>query len=147
MFKIKGNTAALSSILSIYQNPTPPSPSSMSISGNHAPPTTSTSSGSSISSISPLTLAVQCATLSTIEFILNNFTSKINVNHQDQHGNTALHCAARAGRIDVCKLILEQKNINDTIPNNEGKQAIDVAKNEEIKALLEGNFRNLSLYK
>ncbi|RHZ88579.1 hypothetical protein Glove_22g187 [Diversispora epigaea] len=135
-----GNTTALSNILSTYQQSSPPSPSAMSISGTfYVPSTSSSSSGSSISSISLLILAVQCATLPTIEFILNNFMNKININHQDHQGNTALHCAARIGRVDVCKLLLKQKNINDTIPNNESKQAIDVAENSEITALLDEN--------
>ncbi|CAG8723488.1 9999_t:CDS:2, partial [Acaulospora morrowiae] len=124
-----GDTAALSTILLTYQSSTPPSPAS----------STSQSYSQTVTSTSPLLLATQCASYQTIEFIINNLLDKIDINHQDQRGNTALHYASQMGRIDVCELLLKQKNINDAVFNGEGKQAIDIAKNQDIADFLEEN--------
>ncbi|CAG8618226.1 5069_t:CDS:2 [Acaulospora morrowiae] len=124
-----GDTAALSTILLTYQSSTPSSPAS-SISQSY--------SQTGISA-SPLLLATQCASYQTIEFIINNHLDKIDINHQDHRGNTALHYASQMGRIDVCELLLKQKNINDAVRNGEGKQAIDIAKNQSIADFLDEN--------
>ncbi|CAG8535593.1 1698_t:CDS:2 [Acaulospora colombiana] len=124
-----GDTDALSTIMLAYQPPAPSSPASSTYQSNSQyaiPP-------------SPLLLATQCASYQTIEFITNNFLDKIDINQQDQRGNTALHYASQMGRIDVCELLLRQKNINDTVVNNEGEQAIEIAKNQETADFLEEN--------
>jgi len=54
-----------------------------------------------------------------------------------------LHYASKGGRIDVIELLLKQKNINDTIVNMDGKQAIDLAKNQEIADILQGNLQEI----
>ncbi|CAG8537472.1 33448_t:CDS:2 [Racocetra persica] len=124
------DTTVLSSLLSNYNLPALTSPNSISGETNHVMPP------------SPLTFAVQCATMATIEFIITNYSHIIDVNQRDQHGNTALHYAAKSGRIDVLELLLKQKYINDTITNNEGKQPVEVAKNREVTSFLEENRSN-----
>ncbi|GBB85561.1 hypothetical protein RclHR1_12050006 [Rhizophagus clarus] len=120
-----GDTATLQNLISTYTLPIPPSTSS----------STPTSSTSSLPS--PLILGVQCATTNIIEFIIMNFVGKnIDLNQKDQLGNTALHYASKGGRIDVVELLLKQKNINYTIMNVDGKQPIDLAKNQEIANIL-----------
>ncbi|CAG8487846.1 16646_t:CDS:2 [Cetraspora pellucida] len=93
---------------------------------------------------SPLILAVQCATMTTIEFIITNFSHIIDVNQRDQQGNTALHHASKSGRIDVLELLLKQKYINDTITNNDGKQPLEVTKNRDVISFLEENRSNFA---
>ncbi|CAG8795297.1 9452_t:CDS:2, partial [Dentiscutata erythropus] len=119
-----GDTTVLSSLLSNYSLPTS-SQSSITSDSNHVIPP------------SPLILAVQCATMTTIEFIITNFSHIIEINQRDQHGNTALHYAAKSGRIDIIDLLMKQKYINDTITNHEGKQPVEVAKNREVVNFLE----------
>ncbi|RIA81478.1 Oxysterol-binding protein [Glomus cerebriforme] len=124
-----GDTATLQTLIPTYTLPIPPSSST---------PTSSSSSQHTLPS--PLILGVQCATINTIEFIITNFLGKnIDLNHKDQLGNTALHYASKGGRIDVIELLLKQKNINDTIMNMEGKQPIDLAKNQEIANILQAS--------
>jgi hypothetical protein len=126
-----GDTATLQTLISTYTLPLPSSASSSTL-------TSQTSSQHNLPS--PLILSVQCATTNTVEFIISNFVGKnIDLNQKDQLGNTALHYASKGGRIDVIELLLRQKNINDTIMNVDGKQPIDLAKNQEIANILKGN--------
>ncbi|KTW29126.1 uncharacterized protein T551_02400 [Pneumocystis jirovecii RU7] len=79
---------------------------------------------------SPLILAVQCASISIVEHILSK--SIVDVNYKDDHGNTALHLAAHMGRFDVVKMLLRNVNVNDTILNNNKKQAYELCTSPEI---------------
>ena len=134
-----GDTTALQAIISTYSLQAPSTPNSINSTG-----ASSTSTNSQLNSPSPLILGVQCATTSTIEFIITNFLGKnIDINQKDQFGNTSLHYASKGGRIDVIELLLKQKNINDTIVNMDGKQAIDLAKNQEIADILQGNLQEI----
>ncbi len=55
-----------------------------------------------------------------------------NVNIQDESGNTALHCAASAGKKDIVKYLLEQ-GADVTVVNAREQKAIDYA---SIKGLM-----------
>ncbi|KAG5513323.1 hypothetical protein PMAC_001386 [Pneumocystis sp. 'macacae'] len=79
---------------------------------------------------SPLILAVQCASISIVEHILSK--SIVDVNYKDDYGNTALHLAAHMGRFDVVKMLLGNLNVNDTILNNNKKQAYELCTCPEI---------------
>lgn len=125
-----GDTTVLSSLLSNYSSPTLTSQNSIASDIYHVIPP------------SPLILAVQCATMATIEFIITNFSQIIEINQRDQHGNTALHYAAKSGRIDLVELLMKQKYINDTITNHDGKQPVEVAKNREVTNFLEEDRAN-----
>jgi hypothetical protein len=83
-----------------------------------------------------LHLAIQCAELPVIEFVLSNATpapdSVIDVNGRDRDGNTPLHLAATLGRTPVVRMLLDQPNINDSITNYHGQTPLDLARTPEI---------------
>jgi oxysterol-binding protein 1 len=78
-----------------------------------------------------LHLAIQCAELPVIEFVLSNVVSSQDpnqgINAKDKDGNTPLHIAARLSRAPVVKLLLEQEGINDGLPNYNGQTPLDLA--------------------
>ncbi|CAK4031153.1 Oxysterol-binding 1 [Lecanosticta acicola] len=82
-----------------------------------------------------LHLAIQCAEVPVIEYVLSQ--QDADVNAKDKEGNTPLIVAASLGRAPVVKLLLQQKGINDSIPNYQGKTALDVARNPDIFQLLQ----------
>lgn len=82
-------------------------------------------------STSPLHLAVRCADLNIISFLLNYKTIDLNA-VEAQHGNTPLHIASISGRDDVVQLLLEQQDIDDSKRNSDGKDPLEVAKSPQI---------------
>lgn len=82
-----------------------------------------------------LHLAIQCADVAVIEYVLSQHEADVNA--KDREGNTSLAVAASLGRLPVVKLLLEQKDINDSIPNYQGKTALDQARSPEIFQLLQ----------
>jgi len=101
-------------------------------------PRTSTSSFSTAGGPTPLEdttvlhLAIQCAQDNVVEYVLSNGGGLVDVNARDKDGNTPLHIAASQGRANIVKLLMEQKDINDAISNNQGKLPLDVARTPEI---------------
>lgn len=79
-----------------------------------------------------LHLAIQCAEFEVVEYVLSDGSGYIDINARDKDGNVPLHIAASQGRAPVVRLLLEQKDINDAIANNQGKLPLDVARNPEI---------------
>jgi ankyrin repeat protein len=55
----------------------------------------------------------------------------------NENGKTALIIAAINGYVDVIKELLAHKNINVNIKDTGGKTALDLAKSDEIKQLLQ----------
>lgn len=82
-----------------------------------------------------LHLAIQCAEVAVIEYVLSQHSADINA--KDRDGNTPLAVAASLGRLPVVKLLLEQKGINDSIANYQGKTPLDLARNPDIFQLLQ----------
>ncbi|KAI0410916.1 Oxysterol-binding protein-domain-containing protein [Xylaria grammica] len=118
-----GNTAAISkAIRETPENGPRASTSSFSASAGPVP----------LEDTTVLHLAIQCAELDVIEYVLSNGAGYIDVNARDKDGNTPLHVAASQGRGPIVRLLLEQKDINDAISNNQGKLPLDVARNPEI---------------
>jgi len=75
-------------------------------------------------------LAIQCAEMPVIEFVLSQQTADLNA--KDRDGNTPLHVASMLGRAPVVKLLLEQKDVNDAVANYQGKTPLDLARSPEI---------------
>lgn len=83
-----------------------------------------------------LHLAIQCAEVPVIEFVLSNATpgpdSVIDINGRDRDGNTALHLAATLGRTPVVRMLLDKPGINDAITNYNGQTPLDLARTPDI---------------
>jgi hypothetical protein len=83
-----------------------------------------------------LHLAIQCAELPVVEFVLSNATpspdSVIDINGRDRDGNTPLHLAATLGRAPIVRMLLERPNINDSITNYIGQTPLDLARTPDI---------------
>jgi len=77
-----------------------------------------------------LHLAIQCAEMPVIEYVLSQQAADVNA--RDRDGNTPLHVAAMLGRAPVVKLLLDEKDINDTVANYQGKTALDLARSPDI---------------
>jgi hypothetical protein len=93
-----------------------------------------------------LHLAVQCAELPVIEYILSTTTSNpdssqkpfLDINGRDtSNGNTPLHIAAQLGRAEVVQLLLKQPSINDSVHNYANRTALDMARNAQIFQMLQ----------
>ncbi|AEO65645.1 e1ae8b9e-ad33-44f9-b80b-633f22e78812 [Thermothielavioides terrestris] len=84
-----------------------------------------------------LHLAIQCAELPVIEYVLSDGAGSLDINARDKDGNTPLHIAAIQGRTPVVRLLLENKEINDAIANHQGRLPIDLARNPDIFQLLQ----------
>jgi hypothetical protein len=88
-----------------------------------------------------LHLAIQCAEMPVIEFVLSNATaapeSPIDINGRDRDGNTPLHLAATLGRTPVVRVLLDQPGINDSITNYNGQTPLDLARTPDIFQLLQ----------
>ncbi len=79
-----------------------------------------------------LHLAVQCAELPVVEFVITSAVPRMNVNGRDKDGNTPLHIASMLNRASVVKLFLDQKDINDSITNYQGRTPLDLAMNPDV---------------
>jgi ankyrin repeat protein len=83
-----------------------------------------------------LHLAIQCAEIPVIEFVLSNATatpdSPIDINGRDRDGNTPLHLAATLGRTPVVRMLLDQPGINDSVTNYNGQTPLDLCRSPDI---------------
>lgn len=117
-----GNTAAISKAIR-ETSEGGPRVSTSSINGGHPVPLEDTT---------VLHLAIQCAEYDVVEYVISDGAGYIDVNARDKDGNVPLHIAASQGRAPLVRLLLEQKNINDAIANNQGKLPLDVARSPDI---------------
>lgn len=96
--------------------------------------------------------AVQVAPLSLIKEILNNWSNALHkrkraqesdvdihldINHQDDDGNTPLHLAAFQSRGDVVAFLMDQPNINDCVLNDSHLQPVEMCKNLNIAQMMQ----------
>ncbi|KAJ4373405.1 hypothetical protein N0V83_003700 [Neocucurbitaria cava] len=121
-----GDTAAISKAIREQSAPAESEESRLSLSLPSA-----RTEGTSI-----LHLAIQCAEVPVIEFVLSNTTlspdSPIDINSRDRDGNTPLHLAATLGRVQVVRMLLDQPGINDSITNFNGQTPLDLARTPDI---------------
>jgi ankyrin repeat protein len=130
-----GNTAAIQK--AIREQAT------QDVEGSGASLSSATSSAGKLEGTPILHLAIQCAELPVIEFVLSNIASSdptSGINSRDRDGNTPLHVAAKLGRSQVVRLLLEQDGINDAIADYHGQTPLDVAYTPEI-------FQQLQLFR
>jgi len=78
-----------------------------------------------------LHLAIQCADHAVIEQILSTTPMDINT-RESKDGNTPLIIAAAMNRPSVVKLLLQQRGVDDSLTNYQGKSALDMAKAPEV---------------
>lgn len=82
--------------------------------------------------------AVQVAPLAIIQYLVEHSNSlDLDINSQDQDGNTPLHLAAVSSRGEVVKYLLSLNNINDTTVNNDKKQPVELCKDLETAQLMQ----------
>lgn len=89
--------------------------------------------------ITPLLGAIISGDLALVRTALQDHPEQLNTAYA-QNGNTPLHVAALNGYTDIARLLLEQPGIDTTRTNNNGKTALDLAREksfEEIVKLLE----------
>jgi ankyrin repeat protein len=79
-----------------------------------------------------LHLAIQCAELPVVEYVLSDGAGSIDVNARDKDGNTPLHVAASQGRGPIVRLLLDQNGINDSMLNYHGRLPLDLARTPDI---------------
>ena len=95
-----------------------------------------TASNSSLEGTTLLHLAIQCAEVSTVDYIINTAANspgiKVDINAKDRDGNTPLHLAAMLGRTPIVKSLLAQSKINDSISNYQGRTPLDLARTPDI---------------
>ena len=84
---------------------------------------------------SPLHLAVLCAEPKTIDHIIRR--PGVNINLQDQKGNTPLHLALESGRTDATALLLSRPELDDTIVNDNNQAPVACVSNIAIAQLLQ----------
>ncbi|EIN03462.1 hypothetical protein PUNSTDRAFT_147045 [Punctularia strigosozonata HHB-11173 SS5] len=104
------------------------------------------------SSLAPaaLHLAIRCGTYDTVNLVLSHKAISPNAVHPPGSRTTALHLAASLGRADVVRLLLEQEEIDDTLRDEKGKTAVDVARGRDVvraihdsRAFLTASYRSL----
>ena len=99
-----------------------------------------------VTQITPLFRAVMSNDISALQKLLP--TNELNRSFVGT-GNTPLHVAALNGYTDIVRLLLEQPGIDTTRTNNNGKTALDLAREkgfEEITQLLENRYHKVSFH-
>lgn len=61
----------------------------------------------------------------------------LDLNYQDENGNTPLHLAAAQSRSDVISFLLSQKSINDCIKNKAHLQPLDMCKDLNVAQMIQ----------
>ena len=70
-----------------------------------------------------------------VKFLLNS-ANAMDLNMQDNYGNTPLHAACEDGSVDVAKVLIAA-GANQYILNREEKRPLEVAKTEVARAIME----------
>ncbi|CAI4057757.1 oxysterol-binding protein related protein OSH2 SKDI_04G2180 [Saccharomyces kudriavzevii IFO 1802] len=67
----------------------------------------------------------------------NNDDIHLNLNYQDENGNTPLHLAVAQSRSDVISFLLNQKSIKDCIKNKAHLQPLDMCKDLNVAQMIQ----------
>lgn len=106
--------------------------SGATVEGDSRTSTSSLTSSSGLASEPVIHLAIQCAELPVIEYVITHFGTALGINSRDKDGNTPLHVASMLSRASVVQLLLEQKGVNDLLMNYQGRTALDLAKSPDV---------------
>lgn len=84
--------------------------------------------------VAPLSLIKQIVTKWVNTHVSTHMNSEtfLNINHQDQNGNTPLHIAAYQARGDVVMYLMDQPTINDCVSNNSHMQPIEICRDLNV---------------
>lgn len=148
-FFVVGDTAQLSLVLPAHSSTTvvaqkSPGASPTSTTGSLATVTPASVSASGQPTFvgsygTPVHLAAAFGPKNVVQYLLNLHNPQWSVNVRDQHGNTALHLAARAGRAAVMEMLLKEEDIDCTLKNNDNKDVKEIAA-DSVKMLIERAF-------
>ncbi|KAI9795514.1 MAG: hypothetical protein M1833_006985 [Piccolia ochrophora] len=120
-----GNTAAISKVIR-----------DISSTGGDYDASSDTTVAAPLAGTSILHLAIQCAEVPVVEFVLSltdiNDGRGTDVNARDRDGNTPLHVAAMLGRTLVVEMLLDRAETDDTLTNYQGRSPLDLARTPEI---------------
>lgn len=72
-----------------------------------------------------------------VSFVERLLAAGVNINEQNGDGDTVLHTAARTGRATFIDVLLTASDLDDTITNEAGCTAHQVAKNRQIATAIE----------
>lgn len=94
--------------------------------------------------LTPFALAAQKNIVSTLEILLDN--KDVDINREDQKGNTPLHHAVQNNCLDATKLLLKQHGrINPNLRNSEGLTPFALAAQKNITSALTVLLRDESI--
>ncbi|CCE66216.1 hypothetical protein TPHA_0P00580 [Tetrapisispora phaffii CBS 4417] len=89
---------------------------------------------------------VQVGSLELIKDVVNEFYQsdnsnelgvKLDINQQDENGNTPLHLASAQGRADVVEYLMNLPHINDCIRNKKKLQPVEVCKDLNVAQMMQ----------
>jgi len=83
----------------------------------------------------PLIKAAQMGELKIVKLLIQKRGLKVDLDAQNDDGDTALHVAAEMGYAGIVKLLLDDA-ADPYIRNEDGDDALDVAEDKKIKAML-----------
>ncbi|KAJ1530063.1 Osteoclast-stimulating factor 1 [Nowakowskiella sp. JEL0078] len=83
----------------------------------------------------PLHWASRGGHFEIVKLLLSQPSSRASLNSQNKLGDTPLHLAAWGGSLAVSEILLNA-NVDTSRKNNDGKRAKDVARNDDVAALL-----------
>ena len=86
--------------------------------------------------VSPMALVKEIL-IQWVEHAGNGTGMHLDINYQDQNGNTPLHLACYQSRGDVVSFLMDQVTINDCIVNDQHLQPIEACKNLNIAQMMQ----------
>ncbi|PLW29728.1 hypothetical protein PCASD_15592 [Puccinia coronata f. sp. avenae] len=98
---------------------------------------------SSESHLTPLHVAVRCATYEIVELVLANSPPSV-LTSQDSSGQTPLHIACSLSRADVVSLLLAHPQLDDSIRDHQSRTCLEVSKSAHIVKLVQAARDQLS---
>ncbi|KAH9454928.1 hypothetical protein MJO29_011733 [Puccinia striiformis f. sp. tritici] len=95
------------------------------------------------SKLTPLHLAVRCATYEVAELVLNNSPANV-LTSQDSSGQTPLHIACSLSRTDVVSLLLAHPQVDDSLRDYKSRTCLEVCKSAQVAKLIQAGRDQLN---